>query len=102
GVLMRCVDVILSIPSLLLALALITVLGFGAFNVGLAVGLAGVAACARIMRSEVLRVRQSVFIEAAQTGGASGLRVLGRHVLPNSAGPVLVLATLQLGVAILT
>ena len=101
-VLMRCVDVILSIPSLLLALALITVLGFGAFNVGLAVGLANVAACARIMRSEVLRVRQSVFVEAAQTGGASWIRVLGRHVLPNSVGPLLVLATLEFGVAILT
>ena len=100
--LMRCVDVILSIPSLLLSLALITVLGFGAFNVGLAVGLANIAACARIMRSEVLRVRQSVFVEAAQTGGASWLRVLLRHVLPNSAGPVLVLATLEFGVAILT
>ncbi len=77
-------------------------LGFGAFNVGLAVGLANIAACARIMRSEVLRVRQSVFVEAAQTGGASWLRVLLRHVLPNSAGPVLVLATLEFGVAILT
>lgn len=101
-VLMRVVDVLLAIPSLLLSLALITVLGFGAFNVGLAVGLANIAACARIMRSEVLRVRQSVFVEAAHTGGSSWLRVLGRHVLPNSAGPVIVLATLQFGVAILT
>lgn len=100
--LMRAVDVVLAIPNLLLSLALITVLGFGAFNVGLAVGLAGIAACARIMRSEVLRVRQSVFVEAARTGGASWLRVLVRHVLPNSAGPVVVLATLQFGGAILT
>jgi peptide/nickel transport system permease protein len=100
--LMRIVDVLLAIPSLLLSLALITVLGFGAFNVGLAVGLANIAGCARITRAEVLRVRQSVFVEAAHTGGSSWLRVLGRHVLPNSAGPVLVLATLQFGVAILT
>lgn len=100
--LMRAVDVVLAIPNLLLSLALITVLGFGAFNVGLAVGLAGIAACARIMRSEVLRVRQSVFVEAARTGGASWTRVLVRHVLPNSAGPVVVLATLQFGGAILT
>ena len=100
--LMRVVDVLLAIPSLLLSLALITVLGFGSFNVGLAVGLAGIAGCARIMRSEVLRVRQSTYVEAAHTGGSSTLRVLRRHVLPNSAGPVVVLATLQFGVAILT
>ncbi len=100
--LMRIVDVLLAIPSLLLSLALITVLGFGAFNVGLAVGLANIAACARITRSEVLRVRQSTYVEAARTGGSSWLRILGRHVLPNSTGPVVVLATLQFGIAILT
>lgn len=101
-VLMRLVDVVLAIPSLMLSLALITVLGFGTFNVGLAVGLANIAACARIMRSEVLRVRQSVFVEAAHSSGSRWSRVLVRHVLPNSVGPVLVLATLQFGVAILT
>lgn len=100
--LMRSVDVVLAIPNLLLSLALITVLGFGAFNIGLAVGLANIALCARIMRAEVLRVRQSVYVEAAYTGGASWGRVLFRHVLPNSIGPVVVLATLQFGVAILT
>lgn len=100
--LMRVVDVLLAIPSLLLSLALITVLGFGAVNVGIAVGLANIAGCSRIMRAEVMRVRQSVYVEAAQTGGSSRGRVLFRHVLPNSAGPVIVLATLQFGVAILT
>ena len=100
--LMRLVDVLLAIPALLLSLALITALGFGAFNVGLAVGLVNIAGCARIMRAEVLRVRQSVYVEAAHTGGSSWVRVLYRHVLPNSTGPVLVLATLQFGIAILT
>ena len=101
-VLMRVVDVLLAIPALLLSLALVTVLGFGTFNVGLAVGLAGIAACARIMRSEVLRVRQSMFVEAAHSGGAQLGPRAPRHVLPNSTGPVLVLATLQFGMAILT
>ena len=100
--LMRLVDVLLAIPALLLSLALITALGFGAFNVGLAVGLVNIAGCARIIRAEVLRVRQSVYVEAAHTGGSSWVRVLYRHVLPNSTGPVLVLATLQFGIAILT
>jgi peptide/nickel transport system permease protein len=101
-VIMRIVDVILAIPSLLLSLALITVLGFGVYNVALAVGLAMVATTARIMRSEVLRVRQSVFVEAAHSNGARWSSVLGRHVLPNSISPVLVLAALQFGTAILT
>jgi len=101
-VLMRVVDVVLAIPALMLSLALITVLGFGTVNVALAVGIANVAACSRIMRSEVLRVRQSVYVEAAHSGGARWSRVLLRHVLPNSVGPVLVLAALEFGVAILT
>lgn len=98
---MRLVDVVLSIPGLLLALALITVLGFGTYNVALAVGLASIAACARVMRAEVLRVRQSPFVEAAGANGARWSSVLLRHVLPNSLGPVIVLAALEFGTAIL-
>jgi peptide/nickel transport system permease protein len=100
--LMRAMDALLAIPSFLLALAVLTVLGFGSVNLGLAVGVANVAGCARIMRSEVLRVRDRAFVEAARLGGARPSRVLVRHVLPNSLGPVLVLATLQFGIAILT
>ncbi|MBO9555115.1 ABC transporter permease [Cellulomonas sp.] len=100
-VVMRTVDVLLSIPSLLLSLALITALGFGTVNVAIAVGLASVASVARIMRSEVLRVRTSVYVEAAHAGGSRWWSVLFRHVLPNAAGPVVVLAALELGAAIL-
>jgi peptide/nickel transport system permease protein len=100
-VVMRTVDVLLSIPSLLLSLALITALGFGTVNVAIAVGLASVASVARIMRSEVLRVRTSVYVEAAHAGGSRWWSVLFRHVLPNSTGPVVVLAALELGAAIL-
>jgi peptide/nickel transport system permease protein len=101
AVLMRAVDVLLAIPSLLLSLALITVLGFGTVNVAIAVGFGSVAGCARIMRSEVLRVRQSVYVEAATSLGVRRRTVLVRHVLPNAAGPVLVLAALDFGTAIL-
>jgi peptide/nickel transport system permease protein len=100
-VVMRIVDVVLAIPSLLLSLALITVLGFGTANVAVAVGIASVAACARIMRSEVLRVRQSTFVEAAHANGTRWGGVLLRHVLPNSVGPLLVLVALEFGTAIL-
>ncbi|MBM9465835.1 ABC transporter permease [Nakamurella leprariae] len=100
-VLMRIVDVLLAIPALLLSLALVTALGFGTVKVAIAVGITSVAACARVMRSEVLRVRESAYIEAARAGGARWSRILFRHVLPNAAGPVLVLATLEFGTAIL-
>lgn len=98
---MRAADVLLAIPGLLLSLAIITALGFGTVNVAIAVGAASVASVARIMRSEVLRVRSAPFVEAAYASGNRWLRVLGRHVLPNAFGPVLVLSVLELGGAIL-
>ncbi|WP_280348500.1 ABC transporter permease [Nocardia neocaledoniensis] len=99
--LMRLADVLLSIPSLFLSLALVTALGYGTVKVAVAVGVAGVAGFARVMRAEVLRVRQAVYVEAAWASGARWFTVLGRHVLPNSIGPVVVLATLELGTAVL-
>lgn len=101
AVLMRVVDVLLAIPSLLLSLAIITVLGFGTLNVAVAVGFGSVAACARVMRAEVLRVHGSPYVEAATSLGVRRPTVLLRHVLPNAAGPVLVLAALDFGTAVL-
>ncbi|MEW2164863.1 ABC transporter permease [Streptomyces sp. NPDC007084] len=100
-VLMRVVDVLLSIPSLFLSLALVTALGYGTVKVAVAVGIASVAGFARVTRAEVLRVRQAVFVEASRSCGARWYTVLGRHVLPNAVGPVIVLATLDFGAAIL-
>lgn len=99
--LMRVVDVLLSIPSLFLSLALITALGYGTVHVAIAVGIASIATFARVMRAEVLRVGQAVFVEAAQLSGARWWQVLARHVLPNAFGPVVVLATLDFGQSIL-
>ncbi|WP_416956001.1 ABC transporter permease [Streptomyces sp. Agncl-13] len=100
-VLMRFVDVLLSIPALFLSLALVTALGYGTVKVAVAVGIASVASFARVTRSEVLRVRQAVFVEASRSCGSRWYSVLGRHVLPNAAGPVIVLATLDFGSSIL-
>lgn len=100
-VLMRFVDVLLSIPALFLSLALVTALGYGTVKIAVAVGLASVASFARVMRAEVLRVRSAVYVEAARSSGSRWWSVLGRHVLPNSIGPVVVLATLDLGTAVL-
>ncbi|MFK8250053.1 ABC transporter permease [Ancylobacter terrae] len=101
-VLMRVMDVLLAVPTLLISLAIISALGFGTFNIAIAVGVGSVASFARLMRSEVLKVRQMPYVEAAAFSGIGPLRTLIRHVLPNAAGPVLVLATLELGMAILS
>ncbi|WRZ95166.1 ABC transporter permease [Streptomyces sp. NBC_01007] len=100
-VLMRFVDVLLSIPALFLSLALVTALGYGTVKVAVAVGAASVAGFARVTRAEVLRVRQAVFVEASRSCGSRWYSVLGRHVLPNAAGPVIVLATLDFGTSVL-
>lgn len=100
-VLMRVVDVLLAIPAVLLSLALITALGYGTVKVAIAVGVASVANFARVMRAETLRIRQSVYVEAARSVGTRWFVTLGRHVLPNAAGPVMVLAVLEFGLAIL-
>lgn len=101
-ILMRVMDVLLAVPTLLISLAIISALGFGTFNIAIAVGVGSVAGFARLMRSEVLKVRQMPYVEAAAFSGIGPLRTLIRHVLPNAAGPVLVLATLELGMAILS
>ncbi|GEL25864.1 ABC transporter permease [Pseudonocardia sulfidoxydans NBRC 16205] len=99
--LMRIVDVLMAIPAILLSLALITALGYGTLNVAIAVGVASVANFSRVMRSETLRIRQSVYVEAARAVGTRWYVTLRRHVLPNAAGPVAVLAVLEFGLAIL-
>lgn len=98
---MRVVDTLLAIPSLLLSLTIIVLLGFGTVNAAIAVGVASVASFARLARSEVVRVRRTDYVEAAfGSGGTFGV-VLWRHVLPNSLTPVIALAALQFGTAIL-
>ncbi|MFI2478011.1 ABC transporter permease [Nocardia xishanensis] len=102
AVAMRVVDVLLSIPALLLSLALVTALGFGTRNVAIAVGVSLIANFARVMRSEVLRVRRAVYVEAAHASGVRWYAVLARHVLPNSYQPVLALAAVEFGMAVLS
>jgi peptide/nickel transport system permease protein len=101
AVLMRVIDVTLAIPRLLLALTIVTALGFGLLPTAIAVAVGILPGFSRITRAEVLKVKTLPYVEAARTGGASWPRVLLRHILPNSWGPVLVLAVLDFGVAIL-
>ncbi|PZU36174.1 MAG: peptide ABC transporter permease [Microbacterium sp.] len=99
--LMRLVDVLLSIPGLLLSLSVIIILGFGLMQIALAVAVTSIAAFARLVRGEVLRVRSADFIEAAYASGGTFGTVMFRHILPNSLAPVFALAALQFGMAIL-
>lgn len=98
---MRVVDVLLSIPSLLLSLTIIILLGFGTVNAAIAVGVASIGSFARLARSEVVRVRRSDYVEAAFGSGGRFTSVLFRHVLPNSLTSVIAFAALQFGNAIL-
>lgn len=99
--LMRLIDVLLALPGLLLALAIVTAIGFGTVPVAVAVGVGIIPGFARTTRAEVLRIKSLPYVEAARLGGASWSRTLVRHVLPNAWGPVAVLATLDFGAAIL-
>lgn len=99
---MRLVDSMLAVPSLLLSLSIIVLLGFGTINVAIAVGAVSVARFARLARSEVVRVRRSEYVEAAFGSGGSFAAVLWRHILPNSLTSVIALAALQFGAAILS
>jgi peptide/nickel transport system permease protein len=100
-VLARFVDVLLAIPSFLLAVVIVSSLGFETINAAIATGISAVAVFARVLRSEVLKTRSAVFVEAALVLGGSRWHVLVRHVLPNASRSVLQLAVLQFGLSIL-
>ena len=91
----------LAIPSLLLQLTVIILLGFGTVNAAVAVGVAAIASFARLARAEVVRVRHSDYVEAARGSGGTFFAVFWRHILPNSLTAVLAFATLQFGQAML-
>ena len=102
NVLMRFIDVLISIPGILLAIAIVAALGPGMVNVMIAVGLASIPGYTRITRATVLTIREREFIEAARAIGASDLRIITRHILPNCLAPIIVQATLGLSGAILS
>lgn len=96
-VLMRFVDVWLAIPGLLLAITIVTAIGFGTTPVAIAIGIGITPAFVRTTRSQVLSIKASPYIEAATAGGSSFWRIILTHVLPNSLGPVSVMALLDFG-----
>lgn len=101
AVVMRLVDMLLALPNLVLALAIVGTLGPGIRNVMIALVLSSWVLYARVARGLVLSVREREFVLGAHAVGASHARVLLRHILPNIVSPVLVLATLQTGRVVL-
>jgi peptide/nickel transport system permease protein len=102
GLIMRIIDVMLAFPGILLALVIIAMLGPSLPNVMIAVGLSSVPLYARVTRSEVLRTKTTLYVDAAIVTGCSTGRVLLRHILPNILGSIVVVATLGVAGAIIS
>jgi peptide/nickel transport system permease protein len=101
AVLMRIVEIVMSIPGLLLSMGVVTALGFGTTNIAIAVGVASAAAFARLARGEILRWRGAVFVEAARWVGVGPARLLVRYLLPLAIKPVVALGVLEFGSAVI-
>jgi glutathione transport system permease protein len=102
SVLMRLLDILLAFPGLLLAITIIAVLGVGAINVVVAIGIFSIPTFARVLRGSILSLKEADFVTAARAVGANNRRLMLTHLLPNAIQPILVIATLRLGTAILT
>jgi peptide/nickel transport system permease protein len=101
-VLMRATDVIMCVPSLVIVIALVAVIGPGLLNIILAIGILGWTGMTRLLRAQILAIRAREFVIAARCLGAPNGRIMLRHILPNCIAPVLVAATLGVAGAILT
>lgn len=99
--LMRFIDILQSIPDILLAIAILAALGPKLANLMIAVGVGAIPGYARIVRSSVLSIRDMEFIEAAKANGSSDFRIIFKHVIPNCLAPIIVQATLGVAYAII-
>jgi ABC-type dipeptide/oligopeptide/nickel transport system permease subunit len=100
-IIMRLIDAILALPPMILILAIATLLGSGLKNVLIALGIGMMPTYCRLMCGQILSLKENDYITAAHSIGASNLRIMMRHLLPNSFAPLLVLLTTNLGTAIL-
>lgn len=98
----RCFDIILAFPSILLSIAIVTILGLGLTNALIAVAIVGIPTYGRLIRSRVISVSEEEYIASARVIGMSRSRILIKYVLPNSIAPVIVQATLGFGSAIIS
>ncbi|MFD2845409.1 ABC transporter permease [Paracoccus cavernae] len=101
-ILMRITDIFLGFPAIVLALAIVAALGPGIMNVSVAIIVVAWTEYARVVRATTLVLREQVYVQAAQSIGASHARILFREILPNALGPIIVLVSIGLGTAILS
>lgn len=101
-IIMRLADVFLAFPYTLFVIVLLAVLGQGITNVFIAIGILGWPSIARVFRSAILTVKENDYVDAARAMGASDLRIIARHIFPNSVASIVVYATMNIGGAILT
>ena len=102
GVSQRIIDVMLAFPGLLLALAIVAILGPGLQNVLIALGIGGIPYYARLMRGQVLSIQSGEYVDAARVVGAGDARIMLRHIFPNTLSPLIIVASLDLGFNILS
>lgn len=102
AVIMRVMDAMLAFPGILLAMAIVAILGSSLTNVMIAVGISSIPGFARLVRGTVLSARENVYVEAARVVGCGSGRIMLRHILPNVFAPLLTYATLRVSVAILS
>jgi ABC-type dipeptide/oligopeptide/nickel transport system permease subunit len=102
NVIMRTMDVLLAFPALILAIAIVTVLGASLINAQLAIGIVAIPVYARVMRASVLSIRERDYVTASRALGESSGGVLFRRIVPNSLTPLIVQGTLGIGDAILS
>ena len=100
--LMRAMDILMSIPGMLMAISLAAAMGPGLANMVIAIAIADIPGYARVVRSSVLTIKDQEYIEAAQCIGASDSRIILRHIIPNCIAPIIVQATLGMAGAILS
>jgi ABC-type dipeptide/oligopeptide/nickel transport system permease subunit len=101
-VVMRVMDALFAFPIIILAIAMMAIMGFGVTNVIIAVGVGFIAPFARVTRADVLAVKEEPYIEAARLAGVPGPAIIARHVLPNVMAPIIVQAALRVSAAIIT
>ena len=102
NLIMRIMDIIMSIPSILLAISIVAALGSSMTNLMIATGVSYIPSYARIVRASILGIKDQEFIEAAKAIGTSDKTIIIRHILPNCLAPIIVQATLGVAFAILT
>jgi peptide/nickel transport system permease protein len=96
------VEILLSVPGILLALAIVTALGPGAMKAAVAIGIAACPNFARLVRGTLVAIKEREYVEAARAAGARDRRIILKYLIPNSLSPVIVLATYQMSTALLT